>query len=163
MLDSVKIADELWDMADEKPDTILHRAVQRIHNAGSPFDWVGIYLHAGGHLILHSFIGRSTELTRIPIGQSVAGRAVAEDRDLNVPDVEVFVDYLVRNPVTRSELVVLVKYDGRVLGVIDIESDSSAAFGADDERGLRVIADVLGEALGSRLRVPDGESSGMTP
>jgi len=159
MLDSVRVSDELWDMADEKPDTILHRAVQRTHEAGSPFDWVGIYLVAGDHLILHSFIGRSTELTRIPIGQRVSGRAVAEDRDLNVPDVEAFTDYLARCPETRSEVVVLIRFEDRVLGVIDIDSDSSAAFGEDDEHGLRAIADALGGTLGPHLRSP-GAASG---
>jgi len=161
MLDSLRISDELWDMADEKPDTILNRAVQRIHEAGSPYDWVGIYLVAGGHLILHSFIGRSTELTRIPIGQGVSGRAVAEDRDLNVPDVETFESYLARCSETGSEVVVLIRFEDRVLGVIDVDSDSSAAFGDEDELGLRAIADALGETLGLRLR-PPGASSGTT-
>ena len=161
MLDSVTISDELWDMADEKPDTILHRAVQRIHEAGSPFDWVGIYLVAGGHLILHSSMGRSTELTRIPIGQGVCGRAVAEDRDLNVPDVEAFAGYLACSPETRSEVAVLIRDEDRILGVIDIDSDSSSAFGETDEHGLRAIADALGATLGLHLRTP-GASSGTT-
>ncbi len=157
MLDSVRIADELYDMAGEKPDKILHRAVQRIHEVGRPYDWVGIYLVAGRHLILHSFIGPSTDLTRVPIGRGVSGRAVAEGRDLNVPDVEAFVDRLARNAETRSELVVLMKFEGRVLGVIDVDSDSPEAFGVDDERGMRAIADVLGESLGPYLRPPSRE------
>ena len=161
MLDSVRISDELWDMADEKPDTVLHRAVQRIHEAGTPLDWVGIYLVAGGHLILHSSMGRSTELTRIPIGQGVCGRAVAEDRDLNVPDVEAFAGYLACSPETRSEVAILIRDEDRILGVIDIDSDSSSAFGETDEHGFRAIADALGATLGLHLRTP-GASSGTT-
>ncbi len=48
----------------------------------------------------------------------------------------------------------LLRDEDRILGVIDIDSDSSAAFAQDDERGLRAIADVLGEVLGPHLRLP---------
>jgi putative methionine-R-sulfoxide reductase with GAF domain len=48
----------------------------------------------------------------------------------------------------------LLRDEDRILGVIDIDSDSSAAFAQDDERGLRAIADVLGEVSGPHLRLP---------
>lgn len=152
MLDSVRISDELWDMADEKPDAILHRAVQRVHEGGSAFDWVGVYLLAGSHLILHSFIGRSTELTRIPIGQGVPGQAVAEGRDINVPDVGALVNQLVKSPTTLSEVAVLIESEDQVIGVINVDSDSRGAFAAVEEAALRSIADVLGETLGPQIR-----------
>ncbi len=107
MLNGNRIADELWEMAELPPDAILHRAVQRINDVGPPFDWVGIYLLGGNLLILHSYIGEHTDVTRIPVGEGVCGAAVAEARDINVPDVEAFKGYLACSFEARSEIVVL--------------------------------------------------------
>jgi GAF domain-containing protein len=152
MLDGDKVSDELCEMASEPPDAILHRAVQRIHQAGARYDWVGIYLLARGELILHSYIGKGTDLTRIAVGSGVCGAAVAEDRDINVLDVAKLEDYIACSAGTRSEIVVLFRHGERVVGLIDIDSDTEAAFGPDDECELRVIADTLGELVGPRLR-----------
>jgi putative methionine-R-sulfoxide reductase with GAF domain len=152
MLGGRRICDELHEMAAEPPDAILHRAVQRIHEHGDAYDWVGIYLLGGDQLILHSFIGKPTEHLRIPVGRGVCGAAVAEDRDINVPDVTAVEDYLTCSPETRSEIVVLIKHDDRIIGQIDIDSDTPAAFGENDERELRLIADALGELVGPSLR-----------
>jgi GAF domain-containing protein len=152
MLDGRRVSDELFEMASEPPDTILHRAVQRIHQAGGAYDWVGIYLLAHGQLILHSYIGKQTDLTRIAVGSGVCGTAVAEDRDMNVLDVAKLDKYMACSAGTRSEIVLLFRHGDRVVGLLDIDSDREAAFGPADERELRVIADALGELVGSRLR-----------
>jgi putative methionine-R-sulfoxide reductase with GAF domain len=47
MLDGARISDEPREMTAEKSDVVLHRAVQRIHEADRPYDWVGIYLLSG--------------------------------------------------------------------------------------------------------------------
>lgn len=152
MLDGNRVSDELLEMASEPPDAILHRAVQRIHQAGARYDWVGIYLLAHGQLILHSYIGKQTELTRIAVGNGVCGTAVAEDRDINVLDVSKLENYMGCSAETRSEIVLLFRHGDRVIGLLDIDSDTEAAFGPADERELRVIADALGELIGPRLR-----------
>ncbi len=152
MLNAEKLTDELLQMTDAQPDLIVQRAVQRIHEQGARYDWVGIYLLSGDLLVLHSYLGLATDLTRIRVGEGVCGMAVAEGRDMNVPDVEAVDYYLACSAETRSEIVVLIRHDERILGVIDIDSDTPAAFGEDDERELRRIADTLGELLGPRLR-----------
>lgn len=152
MLNGKKIAAELLEMEEAAADKIIHRAVERIHEVGSPYDWVGIYLLSGEHLVLHSYIGRPTDLTRIRVGDGVCGAAVAEDRDINVPDVHEFDGYLACSTETQSEIVVLIKDGERILGEIDIDSDTPAAFddGARDE--LRTVAEAIGQALGPKLR-----------
>jgi GAF domain-containing protein len=152
MLHGNRVTDELFEMASEPADAILHRAVQRIHQAGDSYDWVGIYLLAHGELILHSYIGKATDLTRIAVGSGVCGTAVAEDRDINVLDVARLENYMACSVGTRSKIVLLFRHGDRVVGLIDIDSDTKAAFGPDDERELRVIADTLGELVGPRLR-----------
>lgn len=138
-------------MADEPADAVIQRAVQRIHETGDRYDWVGVYLLRADQLILHTYVGEHTELVRIPVGQGVCGTAVAEDRDMNVPDVSALDYYLTCSPATKSELVTLIKDGGRVLGQIDIDSHTAAAFAEEDEREIRTIADTLGAMLGRKL------------
>ena len=151
MLDGQAIAEELYAMEREPADKVLHRAVERIHAVGSPYDWVGIYLLAGDSLVLHSYIGRPTDLTRIPVGEGVCGTAVAEGRDINVPDVNAFDGYLACSVETKSEIVVLIKDGERIVGEIDIDSDTPAAFDERAESELRRVADALGEIIGAKL------------
>ncbi|NIR42770.1 MAG: GAF domain-containing protein [Gemmatimonadetes bacterium] len=151
MLDPETIADELWGMAEIRPDAVVHRAVERIHQLRSENDWVGVYLLSGASLVLHSYIGADTELLRIPVGKGICGKTVAEARDINVPDVYAFEGYLARDPETRSELVVLVRGGERVLGLIEVRSHAPAAFGQGDEQAVKTIADTLGVLLAPRL------------
>lgn len=153
MLDGDAIAAELRDLEEAKPDEILRHAVRRIHAEGDGYDWVGIYLLNGDHLVLHNFIGAPTEHVRIPVGRGVCGTAVAERRDINVGDVRELDNYIACSVDTRSEVVVLIEAEDRILGQIDIDSDSVAAFDEHDLKELRTIADTLGELLGSRIRV----------
>jgi len=151
MLDGQRIADELYEMEEVPADKILHRAVERVHQAGAPYDWVGIYLLAGDHLVLHSYIGRPTDLTRIRVGEGVCGAAVAEGRDINVPDVDAFDGYLACSIETKSEIVLLIRDGDRILGELDVDSDTAAAFDDDAERELRKVADALGALLGPKV------------
>ncbi len=97
-------------------------------------------------------MGGPTDLARIPVGQGVCGTAVAEGRDINVPDVEAVEYYVARSASTRSQMVLLIQQDGRIIGVLDIDSDTAAAFGEDEEGELRHIADALGQLVGPKLR-----------
>lgn len=151
MLDGQGIADELRAMERDPADRILHRAVERIHQVGAPYDWVGVYLLTDDKLILHSYIGRPTDLTRIAVGEGVCGTAVAEDRDINVPDVDAFDGYLACSVETKSEIVILIRDGNRILGEIDIDSDTPAAFDESAERELRRVAKALGEIIGAKL------------
>lgn len=126
-------------------DELLEEAVRAIEAAGEAYDWVGIYLLDGDALELHNYIGKHTDHTRISVGQGVCGTAVAEDRDLNIPDVHAIDNYLACSLETVSELVVLIRRpDGTIVGQLDLDSDRRAAFGERDETELRKVADWLG-------------------
>jgi GAF domain-containing protein len=77
---------------------------------------------------------------RIPIGQGICGAAAASGRTEVVDDVELDPRYLVCFPSTRSEIVVPISYEGRVVGEIDIDSDRPAAFGEEDRAFLERVA-----------------------
>ncbi|MGH7539402.1 MAG: GAF domain-containing protein [Gemmatimonadota bacterium] len=126
-------------------DRLLREAVQRIQAAEPHYHWVGIYLLEGDTLVLHNYIGRETEHTRIPVGTGVCGTAVAEGRDLNVPDVHAVDNYLACSLETAAELVVLIRdpASGVIHGQLDLDSDRRAAFTERDERELKRVADWL--------------------
>ena len=128
---------------------LLAEAVRRIEAASERFDWVGVYLLEDGELVLGPYVGAATDHVRIPVGRGVCGTAVAEDRDINVPDVRELDNYIACSVGTRSELVVLIREPetGRVRGQLDLDSDRVAAFTSEDERELKRVADWLGEAL----------------
>ncbi len=130
-------------------DALMRAAVERISGARDAYDWVGIYLLEGGELVLHNYIGEETEHTRIAVGHGVCGTAVAEDRDLNVPDVHALDNYIACSVGTASEVVILIRDPGTgaILGQLDLDSDRPAAFDERDERELRIVADWLGQVL----------------
>jgi putative methionine-R-sulfoxide reductase with GAF domain len=125
----------------------LKTAVESVKAISSRFDWVGIYLLKGKVLELGPYIGTHTDHSRIPVGTGVCGRAVFENQDLNIPNVHLEENYLACSLETQSELVVLIRdSQGRILGQIDIDSRTRDAFGAEEERKVKEIANQLGKS-----------------
>ena len=86
------------------------------------FFWVGFYLVKQDQLVLGPFQG-PVACTRIRKGKGVCGTAWQEGATLLVPDVEVFPGHIVCSSLSRSEIVVPLIKDGKVWGVLDIDSD----------------------------------------
>lgn len=129
------------DLDDE---TALRRMVEVLSEAHPTWSWVGIYLLAGDTLVLGPFVGPDTEHTRIPVGTGICGAAVETGRNMVVGDVKVFDNYLACSPGTQSEMVVLIRDDGDIVGQIDIDSDDLDAFSPEDLDSLRPLADLAG-------------------
>jgi L-methionine (R)-S-oxide reductase len=126
---------------------LLQSAVEQVARISPKFHWVGVYLLQGDTLKLGPFVGEPTEHTQIDVGVGVCGTAVTENADQNVPDVRARDNYLACSLKTRSELVVLIRdAQKKVVGQIDIDSHELAAFGPQEERAVRAIADQLGES-----------------
>jgi L-methionine (R)-S-oxide reductase len=83
---------------------------------------------------------QATEHVRIPVGQGVCGAAAASGQTEVVDDVNADPRYLACFPSTRSEIVVPIAHEGRVVGEIDIDSDRPAAFGDEDREFLERIS-----------------------
>ena len=103
--------------------------------------WAGIYWLRGAELVLGPFSGPPTEHTTIPVSRGICGRAVREDDDQLVHDVREAEDYLACSATVRSELVVLLRADGRIIGQIDLDSEKVGGFDDNDHCVLRTIAD----------------------
>jgi GAF domain-containing protein len=126
---------------------LLQMAATRIHEAGPPYTGVYMYMLHGDTLELEAFDGRPTEHTSIPVGKGICGRAVAEQQDLNVSDVNADSDYLACSIETKAELVVLIRRHDEILGQIDVDSDVLNGFTEAEERATREIADALAALL----------------
>jgi len=130
------------------PTAPLDSAVRHLAASFAKFNWVGIYLLKGDMLELGPYVGAATDHTRIRVGQGVCGTAVAENADQNIPDVEGHENYLACSIETKSELVVLIRNAaGQILGQIDIDSHTKAAFGPDEERAVKTVAELLGTVM----------------
>ena len=101
----------------------------------------------GQELVLGPFEGAETQHTRIAIGEGVCGTAIAQDSDQRVADVRDIDNYLACSPTTRSELVVLIRSHGRVIGQLDVDADEVDAFTENDHCILRAVADGLGAVI----------------
>ena len=122
----------------------LQEAVEVLHDEVEHYSWVGIYLVDGDDLVLGPWRGpQATEHVRIPVGQGVCGAAAASGKTEIVDDVNADPRYLACFPSTRSEIVVPIAHNGRVVGEIDIDSDQPAAFGAKDRELLERVAVLL--------------------
>ena len=120
-------------------------AVRYLATSSDRFDWTGVCVLRGDALELAEYVGAPTEHTRIAVGVGVCGTAVAENRDINVPDVTAVANYLSCSVATQAELVVLIRDGGgRILGQVDIDSHQRGAFSAEDEARVRQVAADLG-------------------
>jgi GAF domain-containing protein len=122
---------------------LLDLAASRLRAAGEPYSGVYLYMVHGHDLVLEAFAGRATDHTRIPVGAGICGRAVAERRDLNVPDVSRADGYLACSLETRSELVVLIRRHDEILGQIDIDCDTTGGFDEVEHAAVKQVADAL--------------------
>jgi GAF domain-containing protein len=107
------------------------------------YNWVGIYRLVDDGLVLDEYVGPPTAHSRISVGRGLSGEAVAENRNLVVGDLRESGRYFARSTDSRSEIVVLIRRAGAILGQIDVEGHEVGAFGGADEELLEQVAGVL--------------------
>lgn len=110
------------------------------------FFWVGFYLVEGNDLILGPFQG-TLACTRIPKGKGVCGGSWEQDKTLLVPDVEAFPGHIACSSASKSEIVVPIRKNGQVIGVLDVDSDKLNDFDETDETYLNELCAWLGTVL----------------
>jgi putative methionine-R-sulfoxide reductase with GAF domain len=137
--------------SDAPDDEVLEDVVRLVHEAHPRWDWSGIYLLVDGTLVVGPFAGSEEppEHSRIEVGDGVCGTAVAQDRNQLVDDVRELDNYLACSLSTRSELVVLIREDGQIVGQFDIDSDERGAFTQEDEALLEELATVVAPRVAS--------------
>jgi L-methionine (R)-S-oxide reductase len=135
-------------------EDLLEAAVEGVHQLDPRFHWTGVYeLFPDDVLRLGPFIGAPTDHVFIGVGRGVCGTAVAEKRNMNIPDVRRVENYLACSTETRSELVVLIRTGDTIHAQIDIDSHEVAAFDESAVENVQRVADWLAGAYATRGRV----------
>ena len=106
------------------------------------FFWVGFYRVIENELVLGPFQG-PIACTRISLGKGVCGTAWKEMKTILVPDVEKFPGHIACSSQTKSEIVVPVFVDGKVIAVLDVDSDINDNFDELDVKYLEMLCGLL--------------------
>lgn len=135
---------EAWDGSMLLRFSGLSNASALLYHQLEDVSWVGFYLtdQSGENLVLGPFQGK-VACGSIPFGRGVCGTAAQEKRTVVVPDVHRFPGHIACDPASRSELVVPLVKDGRVVGVLDIDSGTAGRFTTEDAAALAACAGVL--------------------
>ncbi|WP_395682988.1 GAF domain-containing protein [Inquilinus sp.] len=111
-----------------------------IFNGLPHLNWAGFYLLRGEEeLVLGPFQGKPACI-RIPLGRGVCGTAAERRESVLVEDVHAFPGHIACDAASRSELVVPLLRDGKVLGVLDLDSPLPGRFDAEDQAGIEALA-----------------------
>ncbi len=127
-----------------EPDSIANmaNAAALIWETLPDVNWVGFYRNVGGELVLGPFQGRAACI-RIPFGKGVCGAAAETLEIQRVDDVHAFPGHIACDADSRSELVVPVRVDGRVVGVLDLDSPRPGRFTTADQAGFEAFVATL--------------------
>jgi GAF domain-containing protein len=112
------------------------------------FFWVGFYLVKGDELVLGPFQG-PVACTRIPFHKGVCGYAYTERKTVIVPNVDEFPGHIACASASKSEIVIPVFHENRVILVLDVDSDSLNDFSEEDQIGLEKIMGIIEDNWGT--------------
>ena len=140
------LLDQINALIDSRRHAIstLANAAALIYEALGDVNWAGFYLMHDGALLLGPFVGK-VACVDIAVGRGVCGTAVTEDKTQLVPDVHEFPGHIACDAASASEIVVPLRRDGHIVGVLDIDCPEKNRFDQIDRAGLEAIAAVLGE------------------
>ena len=142
------LASQLRALLDGETDALANASnfVALLYSAIEDFNWLGIYVLRDEELVLGPFQGRPA-CVRIPIGSGVCGTAAATLESQRVPDVHAFPGHIVCDAASRSELVVPLVVDDKLIGVLDIDSPLVDRFSDSDQQGVESVVNVYCERL----------------
>ena len=130
----------------------LANAAALIHGSFD-FWWTGFYLAAGRELVLGPFQGKPACVS-IPLGKGVCSTSAMEKRTVVVPDVHRFPGHIACDSASRSEIVIPLCFQNRVIGVLDIDSPQEDTFDEEDALHLEnIVRDLVSRLDFSRLEV----------
>lgn len=109
-------------------------------------NWAGFYRNVEDELVLGPFVGKPACI-RIPFGRGVCGTAAESGQTQVVPDVHAFPGHIACDADSRSELVVPVMQDGKVVAVIDLDSPIAERFDAEDAAGIEALAAIVAPSI----------------
>ena len=148
MTDYNLLTDQIKSLAEDEPNYIpvLSNASAILYEAMPDLNWAGFYLMNKGSLLLGPFQGK-VACIRIALGKGVCGTAAGNDETLVVPNVHEFPGHIACDSASNSEIVVPIHKDGKVVGVLDIDSPKLNRFSEEDKLGLEKFVKALEEVI----------------
>ena len=112
----------------------------------SEINWAGFYLIENGKLVLGPFQGKPACI-EIEIGKGVCGTAVARDATVVVKNVHEFPGHIACDGASMSEIVIPIHLNGKIIGVLDIDSPVESRFSETDQLGLEAVVRLIEKNL----------------
>ena len=148
MTDYEALCMKLTALLDGVPHRIanLANASALIYESLEDLNWAGFYLLEGETLVLGPFQGRPACI-EIPLGRGVCGTAAQTGQTQLVPDVHLFPGHIACDSASNSEIVVPLRIDGKVVGVLDLDSPWPGRFTVEDQAGLEAVGSIVSQML----------------
>ena len=143
-----RLATQLEGLMEGERDWLpnLANASALINQALKEINWAGFYLMKDGMLVLGPFQGNPACI-RIPVGRGVCGTAAQTLQTQLVPDVHLFPGHIACDCASNSEIVVPIRKNGEIIGVLDIDSPVKNRFTEEDKTGLEAFVTILEKVL----------------
>lgn len=125
---------------------ILSNTSALINDHLDQVNWVGFYLIEDNELILGPFQGHPA-CVHIEIGKGVCGTAISEDATQRVSDVHQFPGHIACDTNSKSEIVIPIHVNDKIIGVLDIDAPIKDRFTWDDQEGLEQVVQILEKQL----------------
>lgn len=134
----------LGALTADEPDAIANmaNAAALIWQYLPDLNWAGFYRLVEGELVLGPFQGKPACI-RIALGAGVCGTAAASRETQLVEDVHLFPGHIACDAASRSELVLPIVHEGRLIAVLDLDSPTPARFDAADAVGCEALVALL--------------------
>ncbi|WP_448681876.1 GAF domain-containing protein [Pseudomonas nicosulfuronedens] len=113
-----------------------------LFNELEDLNWAGFYLNRSEELVLGPFQGK-VACVRIPFSKGVCGAAARTRETQRVEDVHAFPGHIACDSASNSELVVPLVKDGRLIGVLDLDSPKVGRFSAEDQAGIERLVEIF--------------------
>ena len=130
----------------ELPLTAMSNTCAILYSELPDLNWAGFYLMHRGELVLGPFQGK-VACMKIAVGKGVCGTAVSTEAVQLVPDVHQFPGHIACDSASQSEIVIPLFVNGKIFGVLDIDSPKINRFDEDDQNGLLETCSILIGAL----------------
>ena len=136
--------DSLFSLLEGETDTIANMAntAALLYETLENVNWVGFYRMKDNELLLGPFMGK-VACVHLPLNKGVCAHAATTKKTIRVDDVHQFATHIACDSATNSEIVVPLMKEGKVLGVLDIDSPLLNRFNEQDEKNLKRVVEIL--------------------
>lgn len=144
------LAGQLSSLLEGEHDVVANAAncAALLYHSLPDVNWAGFYFFKEGELVLGPFQGNPA-CVRIAMGKGVCGTAAQLKQTIVVENVHEFPGHIACDSASNSEIVVPLIKDGRLIGVLDVDSPSLARFDDEDAQGLNDLAEIFLQAVQS--------------